>query len=154
MGERICVLKAGTVQQVDKPTILYERPANAFVAGFIGTPAMNLLPATVTPGGLLVGTQRIALAAAAQDRLGAPGGRLLVGVRPEAFGEPTPSGLDAMIDPSTREILGSETLARGDAGGEPVTVRLPGLVRDVPPRLTAPLAALHFFAADEAGIRL
>ena len=45
MGERICVLKEGVIQQVDTPTALYDRPANAFVAGFIGSPEMNLLAA-------------------------------------------------------------------------------------------------------------
>ncbi len=43
MGERICVLKDGVIQQVDTPVALYQRPANAFVAGFIGSPEMNLL---------------------------------------------------------------------------------------------------------------
>jgi oligogalacturonide transport system ATP-binding protein len=41
MGERICVLKDGVIQQVDTPTALYDRPANAFVASFIGSPEMN-----------------------------------------------------------------------------------------------------------------
>eukprot|EP01030_Chromulinospumella_sphaerica_P034412 gene34412-biopygen13876 len=51
MGERICVLKDGTIQQVDTPTALYERPANAFVASFIGSPEMNLQEAHVDSDG-------------------------------------------------------------------------------------------------------
>jgi oligogalacturonide transport system ATP-binding protein len=47
MGERICVLKEGVIQQVDTPTALYNRPANAFVASFIGSPEMNIQPATL-----------------------------------------------------------------------------------------------------------
>jgi ABC-type sugar transport system ATPase subunit len=55
-GERICVLKEGRIQQVDTPTALYDRPANAFVASFIGSPPMNLLQqAPDTPAGRILG---------------------------------------------------------------------------------------------------
>src|SRR6187399_1914513 len=56
MGERICVLKEGVIQQVDTPTALYNRPANAFVAGFIGSPEMNIQPAQLQAqgGGVVV----------------------------------------------------------------------------------------------------
>src|SRR3954471_12262155 len=47
LGDRVAVMRAGVIQQVDAPKVLYERPANLFVAGFIGSPAMNFLPATV-----------------------------------------------------------------------------------------------------------
>src|SRR5437763_7720945 len=47
LGDRVAVLRKGVLQQVDTPRALYERPANLFVAGFIGSPAMNLIPATV-----------------------------------------------------------------------------------------------------------
>ena len=47
LGDRVAVMRAGVIQQVDSPKVLYEDPANLFVAGFIGSPAMNFLPATV-----------------------------------------------------------------------------------------------------------
>jgi len=147
LGDRVVVLRDGRIQQVDAPATIYERPANAFVAGFVGTPPMNLLPGVGSDDGITVGGQRIP----ARD---VPIGQLVVGVRPEAFGAAMPGGLDAVLEPATSEILGNETLVGGAVGSERVTVRLPGVVRDVPPRLTAPLDRLHFFAADAAGARL
>jgi ABC-type sugar transport system ATPase subunit len=100
MGERIVVMNEGRVQQVAKPLELYERPANEFVAGFIGTPPMNLFP----PGVLAPGT---------------------VGLRPEhiALGEDD-GGMSAQID--FVESLGSESLVHVDFRGVSVTVRIPG----------------------------
>src|SRR5947199_4343759 len=48
LGDRVCVLRAGLLQQVERPQVLYDRPANLFVAGFIGSPAMNLVEAELT----------------------------------------------------------------------------------------------------------
>ena len=92
----------------------------------------------------------------ARTRFGAHSGALRIGIRPEAFhaGGNGEEGLEAVIDPSTREILGSETLVRGTIEREPVTIRLPGVVRDVPPRLIARFADVHCFADDDAGVRL
>jgi len=154
LGDHVVVMRDGRVQQVDTPAAIYERPANAFVAGFIGTPPMNLLSATCAGDALLFGEHRVALAPSHSVRLRAHTGALLVGVRPEAFTNGGVDGLEAVIDPSTSEILGSETLVRGTIGRETVTVRLPGIVRDIPRRLSAPLEALHYFTADEAGARL
>jgi len=47
LGDRVCVLRGGVLQQVDRPQVLYDNPANLFVAGFIGSPAMNLLPVSI-----------------------------------------------------------------------------------------------------------
>ncbi|WP_200258402.1 sn-glycerol-3-phosphate ABC transporter ATP-binding protein UgpC [Streptomyces sp. HSG2] len=86
MGDRVAVLKDGLLQQIDTPRNLYDRPANLFVAGFIGSPAMNLIEAPLTDGGVRFGdsvvpVDREALRAAA-DR----GERTVtVGVRPEHF---------------------------------------------------------------------
>jgi len=78
MGDRVAVLRDGNLQQVDSPSALYHTPANLFVAGFIGSPAMNLLPASRT-GPLLVGGADIGIA----DDL--DGERATVGFRPEAI---------------------------------------------------------------------
>ncbi|MFC0599922.1 ABC transporter ATP-binding protein [Streptomyces palmae] len=86
MGDRVAVLKDGLLQQVDSPRNMYDRPANLFVAGFIGSPAMNLVEVPITDGGVKFGNSvvpvsREALSAAA-DRGDTT---VTVGVRPEHF---------------------------------------------------------------------
>ena len=87
MGDRVTVLKAGRLQQIDTPQNLYQRPANVFVAAFIGSPSMNLYQATLVGSQLTLGSQSIALPEAvfaARPGLGAYSGRsLIVGIRPE-----------------------------------------------------------------------
>jgi multiple sugar transport system ATP-binding protein len=77
MGDRVAVLKDGVLQQVDTPLNLYDRPRNKFVAGFIGSPAMNMLPASAS-GPLLIAGADVSVA----DDFG--GERATVGFRPEA----------------------------------------------------------------------
>jgi multiple sugar transport system ATP-binding protein len=76
MGDRVAVLRDGILQQCDSPSTLYHAPANLFVAGFIGSPAMNMLPVSAT-GPLMIGGAEIGIA----DDLG--GERVTVGFRPE-----------------------------------------------------------------------
>jgi multiple sugar transport system ATP-binding protein len=83
MGDRVAVLKDGLLQQVDTPLALYDDPANLFVAGFIGSPAMNLLDAKSSDGGASVGEYVVPLPRESADRAG--GHPLKVGMRPEAF---------------------------------------------------------------------
>lgn len=90
MGDRVAVLRDGTLQQLASPQELYERPANLFVASFIGSPAMNLYEATVTGTAdrlvLSLGAQQLALPAGVARRhpgLAAEGRRVVVGIRPE-----------------------------------------------------------------------
>jgi ABC-type sugar transport system ATPase subunit len=152
LGDRVVVLERGRIQQVDTPLGLYERPASTFVAAFVGTPPMNLLEAEYAEGGVRVGDQRCAI----PTGLGGTRGRVVVGVRPEAFSpadDPPPGALVAVPDPATREILGSETLVRAAMGAQAVTVRLPGVARDLPARVAALPASLHVFDA-ESGARL
>jgi len=155
LGDRMVVLDRGRIQQVDAPGVVYERPANTFVAGFVGTPPMNLLGAEVADGALRVGDQSLDMPPWVHARVGGSG-RVVVGVRPEAFtateGE-SADGLVAVPDPARRELLGAETIVRGRVGEHEVTVRLPGPGVELPPRVAAPLGALHFFAA-ESGLRL
>ncbi|MBI5160830.1 MAG: sn-glycerol-3-phosphate ABC transporter ATP-binding protein UgpC [Micrococcales bacterium] len=81
MGDRIAVLKDGILQQVGTPRDLYERPDNVFVAGFIGSPAMNLFLADIVEGGATFGTSVAAIERQALS--GATGKQLTLGVRPE-----------------------------------------------------------------------
>jgi multiple sugar transport system ATP-binding protein len=79
LGHRVAVLADGRLQQCDTPRALYERPANVFVAGFIGSPAMNLCPGQCVNGGVSLGGVSISTA-------DAPGhAELIVGLRPEAL---------------------------------------------------------------------
>ena len=97
MGDRIAVLKDGILQQVGTPRDLYERPQNVFVAGFIGSPAMNLFETDAADGGLSFGT-----AVAAVERevfTNASGSSFTIGVRPEDLVvSPTGTGLQVQVD--------------------------------------------------------
>jgi multiple sugar transport system ATP-binding protein len=81
MGDRVAVLKDGLLQQVDTPRALYERPANVFVAGFIGSPAMNLLELKKVTGGVAFGNHTIKIDSAVLGKTKAA--NVTVGVRPE-----------------------------------------------------------------------
>jgi multiple sugar transport system ATP-binding protein len=106
LGDRVCVLRKGKIQQVASPRELYEQPVNLFVAGFIGSPPMNFLPATVTGNGLETPFGPIGLD---ERRLGLVQGRdlLLVGIRPEYFE-------DASLVDEAKRPLGSTFTARVD----------------------------------------
>ncbi|WP_164700959.1 ABC transporter ATP-binding protein [Modestobacter sp. KNN46-3] len=131
MGDRVAVLKDGVLQQVGAPRELYDRPVNAFVAGFIGSPAMNLIELPTVDGGVRFGdttlaVERSALAQAADQRV-------LVGVRPEDL-ELAEQGLPVSVD--VVEELGADGFVYGhtEIGGErhEVVVRVDG--RQVPAR--------------------
>jgi multiple sugar transport system ATP-binding protein len=89
LGDRVALLRRGVLQQVASPRMVYDEPANLFVAGFIGSPPMNLVAATVEGGRLCLPFVAIDLP---PDLCAAVGGRrlLVVGIRPEAFEDGTP----------------------------------------------------------------
>ena len=82
MGDRVAVMKDGLLQQVDTPLALYDRPVNLFVAGFIGTPPMNFLPAQVEGDELVLPFCRVPMPAAVRERASGKD-LLIVGIRPE-----------------------------------------------------------------------
>jgi multiple sugar transport system ATP-binding protein len=82
LGQRVAVMRDGILQQVDVPQLLYEEPANMFVAAFIGSPSMNLVPGVVENGTVSIGELRIPLD---RDRRPQQEGPVTVGLRPEAF---------------------------------------------------------------------
>ncbi len=83
MGDRVAVMNAGILQQVDSPLVLYDAPANLFVAGFIGSPAMNLMEAKIVDGGVEVTGHVIPIA---RDVLAKSGSStVIIGIRPERF---------------------------------------------------------------------
>ena len=127
MGHRVAVLKDGVLQQVDTPRNLYERPVNAFVAGFIGSPAMNLRTAAVVDGGVHLAGVTVLLTAAV---LTAAGDRekITVGIRPESF-EASTEGTGLPLKVSLVEELGADAYVYGSLpGDEPLTDR-PFVVR-------------------------
>ena len=115
MGDRIVVLDAGEVQQIDAPLALYDRPANRFVAGFMGSPPMNFWRAEVAEDGLHVGDGVWKVTGGYPERFEAVKGReVVLGIRPEDFavggesnGRPTAA---SEVRLEVVEPLGSETL--------------------------------------------
>jgi multiple sugar transport system ATP-binding protein len=103
MGDRVAVLKDGLLQQVDTPRNLYERPQNVFVAGFIGSPAMNLLTAPVSGGKAMLGSLGIAIPSAG-------GSSVTVGIRPEGF-VPASTGFEVAVE--VVEELGADAFVYG-----------------------------------------
>ena len=85
MGDRVAVLLDGVLQQYAAPRELFDRPANLFVAGFIGSPGMNLYEASVSAGELVLGSQRLALDPHLAQAALAPynGRKVIAGMRPE-----------------------------------------------------------------------
>jgi len=172
MGERICVLKDGVIQQVDTPTALYDRPANAFVASFIGSPEMNLLAARLlaTDDGLAVevGGARLPLPARKSAGLAAlprlADGALTLGLRPEHIGlAPRAQGDSVAVGARLRftEHMGSEVYLHADLGPLPLTARIPaeqavalaGLARGDGLTLHLQMTACHLFDA-QSGVNL
>jgi oligogalacturonide transport system ATP-binding protein len=112
MGDRICVMREGHIMQVADPTTLYERPANAFVAGFIGMPEMNLIDAILTTSGmpqLTVGDQTITIEEGLGERLSISMGPVKLGVRPQHLQIVPPDSDNALRGTvATVEFLGHE----------------------------------------------
>jgi len=112
MGDRIAVLKDGILQQVGTPRDLYESPANVFVAGFIGSPAMNLFVADLADGGIRFGTGVVAVDRDVQASTKLS--QVTVGVRPEDLTvSPTGQGLEVQVD--LVEELGADGYLYGHA---------------------------------------
>jgi len=151
LGDRVVIMRDGSVQQIGTPLAVYEKPANKFVAGFIGAPAMNFVDVTVrgsaveTPGLKISVNPAHARALAPHD-----GRQVVMGVRPEhlALGEGAPgSSFDARVE--VVEQLGSEILLETRAGADGITVaRVPAEMKIAPGdqvRISAQLGRLHFF---------
>lgn len=136
MGDRVAVLRSGLLQQYGTPRELYDRPANVFVATFIGSPAMNLYEGGVAAAGaagttptVVLGSQQLTLPAPVAARVAAYQGRkIIVGVRPEDLAVSGGPGAGGALVAEVRlvEVLGSEqhvyfsvdATPAGDAGSE------------------------------------
>ncbi|WP_432558554.1 ABC transporter ATP-binding protein [Granulicoccus sp. GXG6511] len=110
MGDRVAVMKDGVLQQVDSPLALYDTPRNLFVAGFIGSPAMNLLDGRVTDGGVEIGDFVVPVSREVLER--ALGEQVLtIGIRPENFILAEGEGIG--MDISVVEELGADSYLYG-----------------------------------------
>jgi multiple sugar transport system ATP-binding protein len=120
LGTRIVVLNQGVIQQIGTPTEIYERPANLFVADFMGSPPMNLIPATHAGG-------KVSFAGGGElpARSGLRSGDVVVGIRPEAF-TPALGEAQLRLKALSVENAGSDTFASFTLGGKTITTRLPG----------------------------
>jgi multiple sugar transport system ATP-binding protein len=110
MGDRVAVLKDGLLQQVDTPRNLYDRPQNVFVAGFIGSPAMNLLELPVVDGGVQFGGTVYPVPADVLQE--AHGRTVTLGTRPEDL-ESAPSGEGLQVEVDVVEELGADAYVYG-----------------------------------------
>jgi len=117
LGDRVAVMRLGTIPQVASPQELYDRPVNLFVAGFIGSPAMNFMAGTLEDGKLRTGLGDITLSGRMRQEVESSGtGRdVIVGIRPEDFedvsfisADAKPKGLTFHADIDVIESLGAE----------------------------------------------
>jgi multiple sugar transport system ATP-binding protein len=133
LGTRIVVLNQGAIQQIGTPEEIYERPANLFVADFMGSPPMNLLPATLAlrEGGAeftFAGGGRLAAPGVPEALKGLNGGEVIVGLRPETF-ELAADGEGLRVTAQLVENAGSDTFITAELSGKPMVARLPGRSR-------------------------
>ncbi len=142
LGDRLMVLNDGHVEQFGTPIELYEHPASIFVAGFIGSPAMNFLSVKAQSDNTLLLENGTTIMG------GSGGGDMTMGVRPEHLvaDDTGPIGVKVMM----QEQLGANTLIHGilEGAGSEMVVSLPGtqtVAEGAVVRFSAPLEALHFF---------
>src|SRR5262245_31217580 len=153
LGHRVAVLKDGRLQQCDVPRALYERPANTFVAGFIGSPSMNLLEVPLNgDGGTFCGVQ-VPLPRA----LAASNGTVVLGLRPESL-ELATGGIDARVEVVEEIVADAYVFCAADHQGESVRLVARTEARSAPEReakvsLCPRGEDAHFYYA-ETGLRL
>jgi len=123
LADRMIVMNAGVAEQVGRPIEVYDDPNSLFVAGFIGSPAMNFLPGRRAGDAVEVGALRIALPAPLRDR--APEA-VTVGIRPEHLQAGTGEGLAFTFKVDTVEALGADSLVHGVVGEGILVARVDG----------------------------
>jgi multiple sugar transport system ATP-binding protein len=150
MGHRIAIMKTGQLQQVGTPLEVYERPANLFVAGFIGTPPMNFIPATITGGRIVASGFELPMPAALPSP--GEGRKVIVGIRPENVREAARGGETARVNARVDfvEPLGHEVIVHARIGDDILVAKLdphraPEMGSDI--GLEIELNALHIFDA-------
>ncbi|PAQ15787.1 sugar ABC transporter ATP-binding protein [Bacillaceae bacterium SAOS 7] len=159
MATRLVVMKDGVIQQVGTPKEVYEKPANVFVGGFIGSPAMNFFRGKLEEGQIMVGDTSLAIPKEKMSmlrKLGYAGKEVILGVRPEdihyesAFIDAFPqSTIDAKI--SVSELTGAETMIYSSINGTEFIARLDSRSEFTPGetiKLAFDMEKAHFFDAE------
>jgi ABC-type sugar transport system ATPase subunit len=144
LADRVAVLRSGRLEQVGPPAELYGRPANQFVASFVGQPPMNLIRASVSPDGAALTTGETRLDLAPPRGAGA---EVTIGVRPEILDtRPAPGKIEFEIEIERVEFSGARYLVAGSLGESKIAIEM-GERRTAGERLKlyADRAALHFF---------
>ncbi|WP_025156433.1 ABC transporter ATP-binding protein [Leifsonia aquatica] len=148
MADRVVVMREGAIEQIAAPEDLYRRPATAGVARFIGSPPMNLLPASVDDGVLTIDSGPVLASSGLLERYDLVDGPVLLGVRPEDL-RIGPGELDLPADLVRDELLGADRLLGVRVGETLVQVRVKAT--DPIPAVTRVSAAfddVHLFAGD------
>jgi len=167
MGQRIAVMNKGIVRQIDKPLEVYRNPADRFVAGFIGTPSMNIIEGKLgqTDGKLVFQSQSLSVELPPEFgfiKEACPHGEISLGARPEDIIAQRPTGGGVLelghgiVD--LVEVLGSEAIVHVSVGTTPIIYRAAG--QDIPSRLAPvrlfiPISRIHLFdSKTEAKLKI
>jgi len=149
MGDRVAVMKDGFLQQCDTPRTLYENPTNAFVAGFIGSPAMNLLEGTIEPGGVRIGATVVPVANGLHKAVGKS---VIAGLRPESLAlAAAGTGIPATV--RIVEELGAEAFVHASlVGADAVPQKPSNIIARVEPRAAPGKGELVHFQVKEGSM--
>ncbi|MEW5321248.1 ATP-binding cassette domain-containing protein [Geobacillus thermoleovorans] len=132
MGDKIMILKNGRVQQIGKPLEIYNAPSNTFVASFIGAPPMNLIPARIGNGEIILhGGHRLNLLRFQQN---SDNREIIIGIRPEHLNISdinNQRSINGNFFVKYKEILGTETIVTVELGGQEIFIRCNGQI-DIP----------------------
>ncbi len=165
LGQRVAVLNRGVIQQVDTPQRLYRRPANTFVASFIGSPPMNFAEGEVTDGAVRLGELSFELPQSVRARLRRGTGAVLLGLRPEEFqdarlvanaGRPTLTAdieITEQLGPETFAYFSVPGLRAADVGERPIELAGAFAARLDPRSAAAPGRRIEL-AVDLEGLHL
>jgi multiple sugar transport system ATP-binding protein len=146
MADRVVVMRSGRIEQAADPITLYEKPANRFVANFIGSPAMNFFNARIEGGAVHLGAQTLPMVSVDAQRLGSRQS-VIFGIRPEHMRHSAHEA-ELALTPEAIEPLGAHTLLLGQAEGHRITAqvdpRFPAAVGK-PATVTIDMTQAHFF---------
>ena len=154
MADRVAVMNRGVIEQFAAPITLYEHPANVFVAGFIGSPAMNFMPGTLVGenGGLAVrledGTDLPVPADRHERYDGRSGQAVTLGLRPEHMAGGNQGSAVATVTPEAVEPLGAHTLVVGYVAGTKITAQVDAhhpCAPEEPTPITFDMTNMHLF---------
>jgi lactose/L-arabinose transport system ATP-binding protein len=159
LADRIVVLRDGTIEQVGRPLDLYADPDNQFVAGFVGSPKMNFIPARIVERNEkgvtieLAGEERTRLTQPLAGPAPEPGSRVVIGVRPEHFGEAGKGDADLAVKADMVEHLGGTSFVYAStAAGDELVIQRDGDQFTDAAEMTVSIRKSYLF--DEHGLRL